>query len=108
MGDADRPDGSASCEDSCRETVHRLYHFLDGELTEDRRAAIRRHLDECRPCLNAFDFEAELRHVIARRCQDRVPESLRERVARAIQHEAGKSAKPADRTRQTGRSGEPG
>jgi mycothiol system anti-sigma-R factor len=71
----------------CTETVHRLYHFLDGELTTDRREEIRRHLDECSPCLDAFDFEAELRKLISDRCRDRVPDYLRERIAKAIEHE---------------------
>lgn len=71
----------------CLETVHRLYHYLDGELTDDRREEIARHLDECSPCLAAFDFEADLRRLIANRCKDHVPDHLRERVAAAIDHE---------------------
>lgn len=77
---------------NCEEVVHRLYHFLDGELTPQRRAEIRDHLDECLPCLEAFDFEAELRLMIANKCRDRVPDHLRERVAAAIRHEAQASA----------------
>ena len=73
----------------CRETVHRIYHFLDGELTEEVRVEITRHLDECAPCMEAFDFEAELRAVIAQRCRDEVPDGLRDRIAQAIQHESG-------------------
>lgn len=74
-------------EGGCAEVVHRLYHFLDGELTDERRAVIRSHLDECGPCLEAFDFEAELRQIVASRCRDHVPERLRDRVAAAIRHE---------------------
>jgi mycothiol system anti-sigma-R factor len=58
-----------------------LYYFLDGELTPERRVAIQHHLDECSPCLEAFDFEAELKIVVARCCRDQVPEGLRQRVA---------------------------
>ncbi len=71
----------------CGEAVHRLYHFLDGELDDGRRAVIQSHLDSCLPCLDAFDFEAELRAVIARKCRDQVPDQLRARIAVAIQHE---------------------
>jgi mycothiol system anti-sigma-R factor len=71
----------------CSETVHRLYHFLDGELTPDRREAIKHHLDECSPCLDAFGFEAEVRRLISDRCRDHVPDHLRERIAAAIEHE---------------------
>jgi mycothiol system anti-sigma-R factor len=72
----------------CQEAIHIIYHYLDGELTEGRRQEIQTHLDACLPCLEAFDFEAELRIFIARKCRDEVPESLRLRVAEAIHHEA--------------------
>ena len=74
--------------EDCNETLRELYGFLDGELTEDVREHIRRHLDECSPCLAAFDFQAELRLVIRNRCCDEVPESLRNRIAAAIEAEA--------------------
>ena len=73
----------------CREAVVRLYHYLDGELDDARRALIRRHLDECPPCLEAFDFEAELRALIARKCREPAPEALRIRIAQAIQLDTG-------------------
>ncbi len=68
----------------CSEAVEVLYHYIDGQLTEERRSLIRRHLDDCPPCLDAFDFEAELRAVIAHKCRERVPDELRWRVAKAI------------------------
>ncbi len=74
----------------CNDALHTLYHYLDGELTRERRHAIQEHLEQCAPCLRAFDFEAELKVIVARSCRDQVPESLRERVARTIE-EASKS-----------------
>ena len=74
--------------EDCGQAIERLYYFLVGELTEDRRVEIRQHLDDCGPCLSAFDFEAELRVMISLRCRDEVPEALRARVAAAIQAEA--------------------
>jgi mycothiol system anti-sigma-R factor len=78
------PSPAAESEPECQEALDTLYHFLDGELTEDRRFAIQRHLDRCSPCLEAFDFEAELKTVVARRCRDQVPEHLRVRVVQAL------------------------
>ncbi len=69
---------------SCQDALHTLYHYLDGELTEERRQAIKRHLNECQPCLHAFDFEAELKIVIARSCRDQVPDHLRFKIAKAL------------------------
>lgn len=73
--------------DNCDDAKDRLYHFLDGELDHARRSDIQRHLDACHHCFEAFDFEAELRQVVARKCQDRVPDALRSRIAVALQHE---------------------
>jgi mycothiol system anti-sigma-R factor len=70
--------------EDCREAVELLYHYIDGELTEERRVLISHHLDDCPPCMKAFDFEAELRVVVSQRCRDRVPETLQERIAGAI------------------------
>ena len=68
----------------CNETLRELYQFLDGEITDEDRTHIQQHLDDCSPCLAAFDFEAELRQVVRNRCVDTVPESLRARIAQAI------------------------
>jgi len=83
--------GSGESGVDCSDSIKRLYHYLDGELNEERRAAIKRHLDECPPCLGAFDFEAELRAVIASRCKDRVPDALRERIHAALHEEERRS-----------------
>ena len=68
----------------CEAALEELYLYLDGELTEQKRTDIQGHLDDCNPCFEAFDFEAELRTVIAHRCRDEVPESLRERIAQQL------------------------
>jgi mycothiol system anti-sigma-R factor len=75
----------------CEESIHSLYHYLDGELTEERRRELQTHLDHCAPCVAKYEFEAELRRVIADRCKDHVPDELRRRVANAIDHERLKS-----------------
>jgi len=79
----DAPAGFVGCD----ETIERLYFYLDGELTEQRRIEISRHLDMCGPCVGAYGFESELRRVIANRCKDHVPESLIVRVAEALRDE---------------------
>jgi mycothiol system anti-sigma-R factor len=85
----DAPHEPSETTSECREALERLYVYLDGELTESRRDAIRTHLEECSPCLEAFDFEAELKIVVARHCKDRVPDGLRVRVAMAISEASG-------------------
>ncbi len=73
----------------CQRALATLYTFLDGELTPERRSEIQHHLDGCSPCLEAFDFEAELKIIVARRCREQVPESLRVRIAIALQQASG-------------------
>ena len=73
---------------NCDEAVHELYHYLDGELTDEKRQKISEHLNFCGPCHGAAEFEAELRVVIANKCKDHVPDSLRQRIAAAIDEES--------------------
>lgn len=67
--------------EDCKDAIRELYTFLDGELTDARREAISGHLDECHACLEAFEFEAELRMVISHHCRESVPDALKERIA---------------------------
>ncbi len=76
----------------CDESIERLYFYLDGELTEERRIEITRHLDLCGHCVGAYGFETELRRVIASRCKDHVPDELITRVADALRDEHGRQS----------------
>jgi len=69
---------------SCEDALTELYTFLDGELTTDKREHIRQHLDDCNPCLEHYDFEAELRIVISTKCRESVPESLKAKIAASL------------------------
>jgi mycothiol system anti-sigma-R factor len=76
----------------CQDALHTLYDYLDGELTAERRLVIQHHLAECQPCLHAFDFEAELKAVVARSCRDQVPDHLRRKIADALSEASGGEA----------------
>jgi mycothiol system anti-sigma-R factor len=69
---------------NCQETHLRVYEYLDGELTVWKRRAITRHLDECPPCGEAFEFEVDLRRVVVSKCREQVPSELRSRIAMAL------------------------
>jgi len=68
----------------CEQAHHRVYEYLDGELTVWRRRAISRHLDECPPCAEGFVFELEVRRIVVSKCCEEVPEELRQRIAQAL------------------------
>ena len=75
-----------ACEGpDCRETIRELDTFLDDELSDAARTAIRHHLDGCLDCLQAFDFHAELKQVIAQKCQnDEMPPDLLSRIEQCL------------------------
>jgi mycothiol system anti-sigma-R factor len=65
----------------CHGVLEAMYLFLDDEeLTPEQRLHVQAHLDDCIPCLEAFEFEAEFKSVIAKRCRDEVPTQLYEKV----------------------------
>ena len=66
---------------NCNETIRELDAFLDGELPDDVRQHIHSHLDSCMDCLQAFDFQAELKMAIRRKCSnDEMPPGLLGRI----------------------------
>jgi mycothiol system anti-sigma-R factor len=82
------PDTTPSDSGDCSDALIELYEYLDGELTASRRADIAQHLTACGECFEAFDFQAELKQVIAQKCRDEVPEALKARVAGLLEGEA--------------------
>lgn len=54
---------------SCADILNELYLYLDGELDAPGTTTIEDHLRHCRACLEAFDFEAELKRVVAIRAR---------------------------------------
>ena len=65
----------------CKQTIRELDAFLDDELSDVVRGHIHQHLDGCLDCLQAFDFQAELKLAIRRKCSnDEMPEGLLARI----------------------------
>ncbi len=70
----------SQCSDECREALHRLGAFLDGELGEVTQAELSQHLARCSPCTERADFEEHLRELVRRGCTDQAPEGLKDRI----------------------------
>ncbi len=72
----------------CDAVMRQLWDYLDGELTEERMAAIREHLALCARCYPQFEFERTFLETLARvRREHSHYEGLRERVLAALRHE---------------------
>lgn len=68
-------------EADCREVLTEVYLYLDLECSNERRQVIKKHLDECSPCLREYGIEQEVKALVARCCgQERAPDELRERL----------------------------
>ena len=66
----------------CNDTLRELELFLDQELSDGARQEIHQHLEGCPDCLQAFDFHAELKTVIASKCRsDEMPAGLMAKIA---------------------------
>lgn len=79
----------------CNETIRELDAFLDEELPEHVRIHIREHLESCLECFQAFDFHAELKLAIRRKCNsDPLPDGLLQRIERCLQTDLGQGPEP--------------
>jgi mycothiol system anti-sigma-R factor len=68
-------------ETDCREVLEEVYFYLDLESSDERRDLIRRHLDECSPCLREYGIEQEVKLLVARCCGgETAPLELKQRL----------------------------
>jgi len=65
----------------CSIVLSEVYLYLDLECSEDRRALIQKHLDQCTRCLREFGIEHDVEALVARCCgSDKAPIELRDRL----------------------------
>ena len=75
----------------CDDLLSELADFLHGELDADRTRHLRSHLEDCPPCFETADFQAQLRQVLARRCREEVPADFKARVTAMLRVEVDPS-----------------
>jgi anti-sigma factor (TIGR02949 family) len=75
----------AEHDHECDDAIAQLYTYLDGELDADVVTRIEQHLQRCSPCLEAYDFESELRKVIVSKCSEETPGDLRLRIMTVLE-----------------------
>jgi mycothiol system anti-sigma-R factor len=69
----------------CSEVLHRIYEYLDGEMSPDDVKRVAAHLEECRPCLAEHDLDKAVKQVVRRACVDEhAPDYLRMRITHSI------------------------
>ena len=69
----------------CSEVLHRVYEYLDGEMTHNDTVKIKHHLDECGPCLQEYDLDQALKALVKRSCAcEEAPVELRTQIMARI------------------------
>lgn len=53
----------------CESVMRQLWDYLDGELTPERMAAIRAHIELCKRCYPQYEFERSFLDVVAARAR---------------------------------------
>ncbi len=82
MGDEDQ-------KTDCGVVISEVYLYLDLECSDERRALIKHHLDDCSDCLREYGIEHEVKALVARCCGDETaPKELRERLKVRISEHA--------------------
>jgi len=85
-------------ETDCATVLDQVYEYIDQEMADDDCATVRRHLDECAPCLAEFGLEQAVKALVQRSCCDTAPEQLRLKVLAKIRHaQQGLTAESGER-----------
>ena len=72
----------------CEDALESLFEYLDGELDEQRSAAIEKHLEICRKCYPRAQFERAFLDALGSvDAEEVVPAELREKVVATLQGE---------------------
>ena len=65
----------------CSEVLDQVYAYLDHEMSEVDCEEIRKHLDECGPCLKEFGLDELVKKLVHKHCGcDPAPADLRSKV----------------------------
>ena len=73
-------DHAGGCGNNCTDAMERLWEYLDSELPDLDAATVRSHLAECRGCLEEYDVDVVVKHLVKRGCQEVAPDTLRVRI----------------------------
>lgn len=69
----------------CDEVLAEVYLLLDKECTRTHAAELRKHIDDCPPCLEEYGISEQLKQLLARKCGgEHAPDQLKARLRATI------------------------
>ncbi|SFB61911.1 mycothiol system anti-sigma-R factor [Amycolatopsis marina] len=72
-------------EVNCDEALAEIYLLLDKECSAEHEAELRRHLDDCPPCLEQYGIDEQIKQLLARKCGgEHAPDGLKNRLRASI------------------------
>ncbi|WP_236789201.1 mycothiol system anti-sigma-R factor [Amycolatopsis sp. GM8] len=76
---------SGQDEVHCEQALAEIYLLLDSECSAERDAELRRHIEDCPPCLAEYGIDAALKQLLARKCGgDQAPAELKHKLRASI------------------------
>jgi mycothiol system anti-sigma-R factor len=100
-----------NCEDNgdvdCTEALAEIYLLLDEECAPEHETILRKHLEDCPPCLEQYGIDEQLKRLLARKCGgDHAPDQLKDRLRATIRRTvAERSGIAVERTEITATGG---
>lgn len=72
-------------EVNCDEALAEIYLLLDHECSPDHENQLRKHIDDCPPCLEEYGIDEQLKQLLARKCGgDHAPDELKSKLRASI------------------------
>ena len=66
----------------CSAVIADVWLMLDNECDETTRARLKRHMEDCGSCFEAYGIEEKVKSLVNRKCGgEHAPESLRQRLS---------------------------
>jgi mycothiol system anti-sigma-R factor len=70
---------------NCQDALAEIFLLLDRECSPERDAELRRHIEECPPCLEEYGIDEHLKHLLARKCGgEHAPDELKRKLRASI------------------------
>ncbi|MFF0145313.1 mycothiol system anti-sigma-R factor [Amycolatopsis sulphurea] len=78
-------DDASKARMRCEDALAEIYLLLDRECSPQRDAELRRHIEDCPPCLAEYGIDDQLKQLLARKCGgEHAPAELKSRLRASI------------------------
>jgi mycothiol system anti-sigma-R factor len=70
---------------NCHETMQRLNSYVDRELSDFELVEVKKHLDDCPPCEQHFEFNVRVKRLVrTKACPEKAPQELLQQILKSL------------------------